>query len=46
MEFSLKEFGKRIFEHIDQHRAAENADSIRLQPEEAAIQKMDGKGQM
>ncbi len=41
-----KEFGKRIFEHIDQHRAAENADSIRLQPEEAAIQKMDGKGQM
>lgn len=32
-----KEFGKRIFEHIDQHRAAENSDSIGLQSEEAAL---------
>ncbi|MDE7222195.1 MAG: hypothetical protein K2O34_00260 [Acetatifactor sp.] len=32
-----QEFGKQIFAHIDQHRAAENPDSMRLQSEEAAL---------
>ena len=32
-----QEFGKQIFAHIDQHRAAENSDSMRLQSEESAL---------
>lgn len=32
-----QEFGRQIFAHIDQHRAAGNPDSIRLQSEESAL---------
>lgn len=32
-----QEFGKQIFAHIDQHRVAENSDSLRLQSEEEAL---------
>lgn len=32
-----REFGKQIFAHMDQHRAAENPDSMRLQSEESAL---------
>ena len=32
-----QEFGKQIFVHIDQHRIAENSDSMRLQSEESAL---------
>ncbi len=32
-----REFGNRIFAHLDQHRAAESSDSIRLQSEESAL---------
>ncbi|MDE6056077.1 MAG: hypothetical protein K2G55_20505 [Lachnospiraceae bacterium] len=41
-------FGKQIFAHIDQHRAAENSDSMRLQSEESALKlqyrKLTAKG--
>lgn len=32
-----QEFGKQIFAHIDQHKRAENPDSMRLQSEESAL---------
>ena len=32
-----QEFGKQIFAHIDQHRAADHSDSMRVQSEEAAL---------
>lgn len=32
-----QEFGKKVFTHIDRHRAAENSDSIKLQSEELAL---------
>ena len=32
-----QDFGKQIFAHIDQHRAAENSDSLRLQLEESVL---------
>ena len=32
-----REFGKQIFAQIDQHRASENSDSLRLQSEESAL---------
>lgn len=32
-----REFGKQIFAHIDQHKAAGNSNSVRLQSEEAAL---------
>lgn len=32
-----REFGKQIFAHIDQHKAAGNSNSMRLQSEEAAL---------
>lgn len=32
-----REFGKQVFANIDQHRAAENSDSMRLQSEESAL---------
>jgi len=32
-----QEFGKQIFAHIDQHRVAENSDSMRLQSEESTV---------
>lgn len=32
-----QEFGKQVFAHIDQHRAAENPDSMRLRSEESAM---------
>lgn len=32
-----QEYGKQIFAHMDQYRAAENPDSLRLQSEESAL---------
>lgn len=32
-----QEFGKQIFAHVDQDRAVENSDSLRLQSEESAL---------